>query len=133
MAELKETLYLFDTSVLIDPDPTWQVNGMVSAISIAELSYGVHAASEPAQMAIRRRRLEAILALYQPIPFSTQAAMVYGSMSAALRNIGRNPRPRRLDLMLAAVAFSQSVPLLTRNPKDFLGLQDWIKVVNPAE
>jgi predicted nucleic acid-binding protein len=45
-----------------------------------------------------------ILATYRPIPYSAEAARVYGALCAAVRLAGRNPRPRRLDLLIASVA-----------------------------
>lgn len=43
--------------------------------------------------------------------------------------IGRNPRPRRLDLRIAATAAAAHLPLLTWNPKDFLGVERLVKAV----
>jgi len=44
---------------------------------------------------------------------------------------GRQPRPRRLDLMIAAVALSNDLPLITLNRDDFLGLDSVLTVVGP--
>jgi predicted nucleic acid-binding protein len=59
----------------------------------------------------------------------TEAARAYGRIYAAVRSSGRNPRRRRLaDLLIAASALANSLPLVTRNAADFAGLQDLIDI-----
>lgn len=43
--------------------------------------------------------------------------------------IGRQPRRRTMDLLIAATAHAHSARLYTRNPDDFRGLDDLIDVV----
>ena len=43
--------------------------------------------------------------------------------------VGRHPRPRRLDLMIAATAAVNDLPLYTRNIDDFAGLGDAVTIV----
>jgi len=47
-----------------------------------------------------------------------------------VRAAGRDPKPRRFDLLIAAVAVAAGLPLLTRNPKDFRGIHDALTVVS---
>jgi predicted nucleic acid-binding protein len=41
----------------------------------------------------------------------------------------RDPKPRRMDLMIAAIASTRGLPLYTRNSKDLVGLADMLQVV----
>ncbi|WP_244194529.1 hypothetical protein [Amycolatopsis echigonensis] len=54
---------------------------------------------------------------------------MYGTAAALVRRFGRDRRPRRMDLQIAATAAVQRIPLLTRNPKDFVGLDRLLTVV----
>jgi predicted nucleic acid-binding protein len=42
---------------------------------------------------------------------------------------GRQPRRRFADLLIAAVAVSEGLPLVTRNAMDFAGLTDLVTLV----
>ena len=94
----------------------------VTTISLAELAYGLHTA-DPLINAAREQRYHWIVATFDPIAFDTESARVYGALCAGVRAAGRNPRPRRFDLLIAAVAVTNGLPLLTRNAADFAGLQ----------
>ena len=50
------------------------------------------------------------------------------SVFAAVRAAGRTPRPRLADLLIAATAASIGLPLYTRNPADFAGLEAIVAV-----
>ena len=68
-------------------------------------------------------RLQRIEALLDPLPFDADAARAYGRVYSATRAASRKPRgARAVDLMIAAVALSRSLPLVTRNPDDFAHL-----------
>lgn len=124
---------LLDTSVLIDLERIdlgeyAGAEARVSAISIAELAFGLEA-TDPVERLARRQRYEAILQAFDIIPFGLDAATIYGTLAAMVRDAGRNPRPRRMDLQIAATAVTQRVPLLTRNPGDFASLERLLTVV----
>ena len=53
----------------------------------------------------------------------------YGSLVAMTVATKRDPKPRRTDLMIAAIASSRDLPLHTRDPKDFAGLDDLVTIV----
>jgi predicted nucleic acid-binding protein len=58
-----------------------------------------------------------------------EAARIYGRICAAVVSRGRKPRRRVADLMTAAVAAAEELPLFTTNPEDFKGLDDLITIV----
>jgi len=101
----------------------------VSTITLAELSYGLHT-TDPLVDAAREQRYQWIVSTFDPVPFGTTAARTYGALCAAVRAIGRDPKPRRFDLLLAAVAVAAGLPLLTRNPADFRGIHHALTVVS---
>src|SRR6185437_287596 len=100
----------------------------VSTLTIAELAYGIHH-NDPLVVAAREARYRDVLNDFDPVPYSTRAAHLYGAIAASVRKSGRNPRPRRIDLMLASVAAEIGAVLLTRNPADFAGTGDIVQVI----
>jgi hypothetical protein len=90
-----------------------------SALTIAELAAGPHAALDSAARAVRQDRLAWAESLFDAIPFDHRAARAYGRIFAATMASGRKPRgARALDLLIAAVALANNLPLVTRNPDD---------------
>ena len=116
---------LLDTSVVIDYPAdavaTHTRSAGISTITLAELAYGLHT-PDPLVNASREQRYHWIGATFEPIPFDAAAARTYGALCASVRAAGRDPKPRRFDLLIAAVAVSLSIPLITRNEKDFGGI-----------
>ena len=126
---------LLDTSVVIAPPSDLRDvadQGAISVLTIAELANGLTSVSDPVEQARRRARLETVLSQHDPIAYTASAAVLYGALCDTVRRSGRNPRGRRLDLMLASVAGDLGVPILTRNPDDFRGIHDIIRVVEVA-
>lgn len=125
---------LLDTSVVIDLDqiPVSALSNEVaiSAITLAELTAGPHATDDPDERSRRQDRLQRTEATFDPIPFGTDAARAYGRVFSAVVSAGRKPRgARAVDLMIAAAAISEGLPLYTRNPDDFHFLDDLVSVV----
>lgn len=109
----------------------------ISAITLAELAAGVHLvrSEDPQAHAERARRVEVLQRAeheFDPLPFDAVAARAFGRISAAVSAIGRTPRRRAADLMIAAVATAHGLPLFTTNPGDFAGLEDVTEVVPVA-
>lgn len=100
----------------------------LTAVTLAELHQGVAMAKDPFTRAARSEVLGAAVAEFAPLPFDGDAAARYGTLVALVVAAGRNPRPRRMDLMIAAIASSRELPLYTRNPSDFEGLGDLVTV-----
>lgn len=129
---------LLDTNIVIlrhgiDPDELPDELA-ISAITLAELSAGVHMArGDDAEARAERARRTDVLARteneFDPIPFETEAARAFGLISAAVQARGRTPRRRLADLMIAATAAASGLPLYTTNPGDYEGLDGLIGVV----
>ena len=133
---------LLDTNIMIlrrwvDPDELPDEMA-ISAITLAELSAGPHQVRPNQQQdsyherAERARRLDVLQRAeheFDPIPFDVEAARIYGRVSAAVIATGRRPRRRIADLMIAATAIAQRLPLFTTNPDDFTGLAGLLTLV----
>jgi predicted nucleic acid-binding protein len=102
---------------------------LITAITLGELSYGPHATDDPLKRAARMAVLQHVESTFEPLPYDHHAARFYGQICAAVRAAGRQPRKRASDLMIAATAASNSLPLYTANPDDFRGAQELIEIV----
>lgn len=110
----------------------------ICAVTLAELSAGPHQVRPNSEQddydqdTERARRLDVLQRAeheFDPIPFGVEAARTYGRVAAAVLSRGRKPRRRVADLMIAATAIAEDLPLFTTNPDDFAGLQDLLAVV----
>ncbi|MEV5556781.1 type II toxin-antitoxin system VapC family toxin [Nonomuraea wenchangensis] len=101
----------------------------LTAITLAELQQGVAMARSSAARATRMEKLGAAVLDFEPLPFDAEAAARYGSLVALTLAAKRDPRPRRMDLMIAAIASSRGLPLYTRNTDDFVGLESLVTVI----
>jgi predicted nucleic acid-binding protein len=101
----------------------------VSAVTVAELHYGVLVANDDAIRAERLRRLTSLQRLFDPLPVDEVVAASYGQLAAALVRSGRSPRPRAMDILIAATAHAHGAVLYTRNASDLVGLEGLIDVV----
>jgi hypothetical protein len=110
---------LLDTSVVIDLerlDPAHlPIESAVSAITMAELAAGPHATQDAHERARRQDRLQRAEAVFDPLPFDSEASRAYGRIYAAVVGAGRKARgARAVDLLIAATACSTGLPLYTR-------------------
>jgi toxin FitB len=101
----------------------------ITAITMAELHQGVAMAKNAIVRAARTEILGAAMVDFDPLPFDGDAATRYGTLVALTIAANRDPKPRRMDLMIAAIASSRDLPLYTRNIVDFAGLDDLVTVV----
>lgn len=125
---------LLDTSVLLDLEEIdascLPIEVAVSAITMAELSAGPHAATDADERGRRQDRLQRAEAAFDPLPFDDAAARAYGRVVAAVIGAGRKARgARAVDLLIAATALSAGLPLYTRNGDDFTALDGLLNVV----
>ena len=133
MAEDPRDRGLLDTSVLIDMeriDPaSLPARVAVSALTMAELAAGPHATTDPDERARRQERLQRAEATFAPLAFDARAARAFGRVYAAVAAKGRKARGRRaIDLLIAATAVADGLPLYTRNPDDFRVLGGLVEV-----
>lgn len=134
MPDRRHARGLIDTSVVIDLeqiDPnSLPVELAISAVTLAELAAGPHATSDPTERARRQDRLQRVEATFDPLPVDASVARAYGRIYATVAATGRKARGRRaFDLLIAATALGAGLPLYTRNPADFNGLDSMLEVV----
>ncbi|MFJ3696501.1 PIN domain-containing protein [Streptomyces sp. NPDC090052] len=124
---------LLDTCVVIDLpviDPALlPVEAAVSSIVLAELAQGVAMTKDPVEMMARAQRLADVEAEFAAVPFDREAARRFGTLVALTIRAKRDVRPRRMDLMIAAAAAAQGLPLYTRNADGFKGLEEGVDVI----
>jgi tRNA(fMet)-specific endonuclease VapC len=97
----------------------------MSSITLAELAYGAEKSQKAESNLLR---LAAFRNLVPAIDFGDDAALHYGTIRAALENVGRPVGPN--DLFIAAHARSLELTLVTNNEREFervpgLGVENW--------
>lgn len=115
---------VLDTSAVIrlaEVDPTrLPIDSVITTVTLAELTVGPLVASNETERAARQQHLQQAEADFgDPLPFDGAAARTFGPMAAALRASGRTAKARAFDAMIAAIALSRGLPILTFNPHDF--------------
>ena len=130
-------IYLLDTNVCItylrgkDALLMQRVNAQPPAdvglcsIVLAELYYGAALSNQPAA---NKAKVQSFIQQFQSLPFDDSASDVFGGLRAHLVKLGTPIGP--YDLMLAAIALSNRLTLVTHNTKEFsrvprLPLADW--------
>ena len=125
---------LLDTSVVIDlaglSRDKLPERLAISAVTLAELAAGPAAARDPDIRARRQDQLQRAEATFNPLPVDVSVARAYGRIVGAVVAARRKHRgARSLDLLIAATALANQLPLYTRNPDDFAGLESLIDIV----
>lgn len=85
---------------------------VISAITFAELSYGVSVAADPKREA---KNLASLVEDIPVMPFDQLAGLAYGPIRMATRESKKD----HLDKLIAAHAKALSVTVVTNNLKDF--------------
>ncbi|MBE9062029.1 type II toxin-antitoxin system VapC family toxin [cf. Phormidesmis sp. LEGE 11477] len=104
---------------------------VISAITLAELEYGVYRSSSEVTRQRNRQSLDALVKRILPVPFEQGAARAYALVRAAA------PKKQRdaLDKLIASHAKSLNLTLVTNNLSDFriypnLNLENWVEAVS---
>ena len=97
----------------------------ISAITMAELEYGICHSSRPEQ---NRMALMLFLSGITILPFEAEAALEYGEIRQKLQSSGQPLGGN--DMLIAAHARSLGLTLVTHNAREFsridgLALEDW--------
>lgn len=123
---------LLDTSVVIDLDvidpDSLPDESAIAAVTLAELAAGPHATQDEEVRALRQDRLQWAAATWEALPFDAEAARMYGRIFSAIRASGRSSRSRLTDLLIAATAAANGLPLYTRNQANFAGLERLVDI-----
>jgi tRNA(fMet)-specific endonuclease VapC len=95
------------------------------SIVVGELCYGAAKSQNPPA---EQARVDALLAPHRSLPFDDAAARRFAEVRAQLEAQGQ--KVADLDLMIAAIALTHGVTLVTHNTVDFarisgLALEDW--------
>ena len=123
---------LLDTSILIADSHDASGEIAISAVSLAELHFGLLVARSDDQRAVRAARLGRIESRFpRPLPLDDHVAREWGRLQAAVCQRGGQPRARQADLAIAATARVHGATLLTHNLKDFKIIEDLVDVRAP--
>ncbi len=97
----------------------------VCSIVKAELFAGAAKSQRPGQNLVTQQQF---LNQFVSLPFDDAAAIIYGSIRAALEKAGTPIGPN--DLLIAAITLANQLTLVTQNMREFsrisgLALEDW--------
>jgi len=97
---------------------------VMSAITFAELEYGVAASTNPKR---ERKNLANLVEDIPVVPFDDAACVAYGPIRMATRSIKKDA----LDKLISAHSVSLNVTLVTNNERDFskypgVVLENWL-------
>ncbi|MCU0736530.1 MAG: PIN domain-containing protein [Methylotetracoccus sp.] len=133
------TLYLVDTNICIfllnqqvgfehivrHMDGLQRQQMAISAITVAELEFGIAASKRQGD---NSSRLERFLLEFEVLAFDRESARPYGPLRASLQAQGTPIGP--MDFLIAAHALAARAVLVTNNTREFqrvpgLALEDW--------
>lgn len=126
---------LLDTSVVVDlfdiPAISLPNQSLISALTLAELTSGYSTSVDPSLAIIRKNHVNFLEASCDVAPFDQSCAHKYSAVAQAVVSYGRKPRGKRaVDYLIATTAAHLGIPLYTRNPKDFEGLDGIVEIVS---
>jgi tRNA(fMet)-specific endonuclease VapC len=114
-----------NAAILAHMKDAWQDGIAISAITLAELEYGVQHSAAPERNAIA---LAKFLSIVEILPFDSSAAIEYGDICSTLRRKGITIGT--MDMLIAAHGRSEKLTVVTHNTREFelvkgLQLADW--------
>jgi predicted nucleic acid-binding protein len=134
VSDTRFPLGLLDTCALIDleliDDAHLPIEPKICTVTLAELGLGIASAKTPEVLALRTERMLELEHSFEPLPFCAAAARRFTSLAKLVVAAGRNPKPRKADLMIAAIASVNDLPLYTRNPDDFEGTENLLTMIS---
>jgi toxin FitB len=86
-------------------------------------------AKDQAARAARLARLSALQRRFDPLPVDEAVADSYAQLAARVVQVGRQPRARTMDLLIAATAHAHNASVYTRNGADLAGLEDLVTII----
>jgi len=112
-------------NVLINLQSNMDKGIAISAITLAELMYGVEASEYPENNTIA---LNQFLSIAYILPFDDRAAAEYGKICATLRRKGTPIGT--MDMLIAAHAKAEGLTIVTNNVREFervdnINLENW--------
>jgi predicted nucleic acid-binding protein len=132
-ARVRHERGVLDTSTLIlltriQDESLLPVEPLITTVTLAELSVGPLVAKTDEERAARQAHVQQAESDFEPLPFDVPAARAFGRVAMVLRRDGRAVKARAYDVMIAATALANGLPVYTCNPKDFSGI-DGLTVV----
>ncbi len=126
-------MILLDTSVLIDPLDRMPAGEMgASTLCLAELHFGVEAATSVGERNLRLQRVARYSEVLEWIEFDEADAKSYGVLAARVASV-RAQHARSKDILIAAQALTLGIPLMTRNVRDFELVSDLVEIIGPDD
>lgn len=97
----------------------------ISSITLAEMFYGIE---NSAQKELNLRLMGDFISNFGVLDFTSECAAGYGKIRLEMKN--KNRRIGDMDMLIAAVALSNDLVLVTNNEKDFkdiseLRMENW--------
>ncbi|WP_181905751.1 PIN domain-containing protein [Microbacterium bovistercoris] len=126
-------MILLDTNAVIRIDELSFIDDSLalSALTLAELQFGIEHAKDPS--ARRRRRDELSYVRHTlgvpELPFDREAAEGYGRMAAIVAKT-RPAHARSTDTFLAGHAFALGAAIMTFNARDFELVADEVEIID---
>lgn len=130
---VSETLSIAPNQLVVDWVDAWNADEVfISAMTIAELLFGLAIMADGERKSLLTQLIEERFWYFDDrvLPFDQSAAQNYALLSAERRKVGRPISPQ--DAIIAAVALTHNLNLVTRNVKDFEGIAG-LKILNPWE